>query len=164
LDALEAIQKRRSVRKYRSTPLSKDLISKLIDAARMAPSAMNLQPWEFIAVTDRETLSKIADATDYGKFISAAPLCIAVFCKDAKYYLEDGSAAVENILIAATALGLGTCWVAGDKKAYANTIGELLAVPSGYKLLALIPAGYPDEPEKARKKRDLSEVLHCGKF
>jgi nitroreductase len=164
LDTLEAIQKRRSVRKYRSTPLSKDLIDKLIDAARMAPSAMNLQPWEFIAVSDRETLSKIADATDYGKFIAGAPLCIAVFCKEAKYYLEDGSAAVENMLIAATALGLGTCWVAGDKKGYAKAIGELLAVPSGYRLLALIPVGYPDEPEKARKKRDLSEVLHYGKF
>ncbi len=164
MDALEAIQRRRSIRRYRSTPISKDIIEKLIDAARMAPSAMNLQPWEFIAVTDQETRRRIADTTDYGKFIAEAPLCIAVFSKDSKYFLEDSSAAVENILIAATALGLGTCWVAGDKKAYANAIREILAAPEGYRLVALIPVGFSDEPEKTRKKRELKDVLHYERF
>jgi nitroreductase len=164
LDALEAIQKRRSVRKYRCTPLPKEIIEKLIDAGRLAASAVNIQPWEFVAVTRGETLGKIADATDHGKFISEAPLCIAVFCRETKYYLEDGSAAAENILVAATALNLGTCWVAGDKKSYANTIRELLAVPEGYRLVALIAAGYPNKPDIRKKKRELKDVLHYEKF
>ena len=164
LDALDAIRERESGRRFRSEPLSKETIETLMDAARLAPSAMNLQPLEFVAVTDQEMRERIADATDYGKFIAEAPLCIAVFCKDAKYYLEHGSAAVENILIAATALGLGSCWVAGDKKSYANTIRELLSIPTGYKLIALIPVGYMDKRGRSRKKRELKEVLHYEKF
>lgn len=164
MDALKAIRERRSVRRYRSDPLSKETIEALMDAARLAPSANNLQPWEFVAVTDQKIREKIADTTDYGKFLAEAPLCIAVFCKDTKYYLEDGSAAVENILIAATALGLGSCWVAGDKKSYANTVRELLLVPAGYKLVALIPAGYTNEQGRSGKKRELKEVLHYEKF
>jgi nitroreductase len=74
LDALEATHKRRSVRNYRSTPLSKEIIEKLIDAGRLAVSAVNIQPWEFIAVTRQETRRKIADAADYGKFMAEAPL------------------------------------------------------------------------------------------
>ncbi len=164
MDALEAIQKRRSIRKYRSTPLSKEIIEKLVDAGRLAASAVNIQPWEFVAVTRQETRRKIADAADYGKHIAEAPLCIAVFCKETPFYLEDGSAAVENILVAATALNLGTCWVAGDKTSYANTIRELLAVPEGYKLVALIAAGYSDEPDIRKKKRELKDVLHYEEF
>ena len=99
---------------------------------------MNLQPWQFVVVTDKSMRAKIAHLTDYGKFIAGAPACIAVFCQDTKYYLEDGSAAVENILLAATALGLGSCWVAGDKKPYAEEVANLLGVPRKYKLIALI--------------------------
>lgn len=164
LDALEAIRKRRSVRRYKPTPISNEVIEKLVDAGRWAPSAMNVQPWEFVAVTDPETRRRIADITDYGKFIAEAPLCIAVLCKDTKYYLEDGCAAAENILIAATALGLGTCWVAGDKKRYADEIRKLLGAPSGYKLVALISVGYPDEGERRRERRDLKEILHYERF
>ena len=97
--------------------------------------------------------------TDYGRFISEAPACIAVFCRDTKYYLEDGSAAATYILLAATALGLGSCWVAGDKKAYAEQVREFLGVPDGYKLVALIPVGYPAE-EQRKNKRSLAEVVH----
>lgn len=164
MDALEAIRKRRSVRRYKPTPIPVEIIEKLADAGRWAPSGMNVQPWEFVAVTDPDTRKRIADITDYGKFIAEAPLCIAVFCKDTKYYLEDGSAAVENILIAATALGLGTCWVAGDKKRYADEIRRLLAVPTGHKLVALVPVGYPDEGERRRERRDLKEILHYERF
>jgi nitroreductase len=78
--------------------------------------------------------------------------------------LKMGSAEVENILVAATALNLGTCWVAGDKKSYANAIRELLGVPEGYKLVALITAGYSDEPDIRKKKRELKDVLHYEKF
>ena len=164
LDALEAIRKRRSVRRYKPDPIPAEIIEKLADAGRWAPSAMNVQPWEFIAITDPNTRRRIAEITDYGKFIAEAPLCMAVLCKDTKYYLEDGCAAVENILIAATALGLGSCWVAGDKKRYADDILRLLGAPSGYKLVALIAIGYPNEGERHRERRDLKEILHYERF
>jgi nitroreductase len=164
MDAFEAIENRRSVRKYKPKTISKEIIEKLINAARLAPSAINIQPWEFIAITNTETLNKIADITDHGKFIANAPLCIAIFCRDTKYYLEDGTAAVENILIAATALGLGTCWVAGDKKTYANEIRELLSVPIDHKLVALVPIGYPDDDSNSKSKREVIDVLHFEKF
>jgi len=159
------LQKRRSIRRYKpNTAIPRKMVEKLADAGRLAPTVNNIQPWEFVAVTEPETLRRLADITDYGKFIADAPLCVTVFCKDTKYYLEDGCAAVENILIAATALGLGACWVAGDKKRYADTIRELLNVPAGYRLIALIAAGYPDEKEVPREKRDVKEVLHYNRF
>ena len=116
-----------------------------------------MQPWEFVAVTDLEVLRRIANTTDYGKFIADAPVCVLVLCRDTKYYLEDGSAATENILLAARAHGLGSCWVAGDKKPYAAEICRLVGAPQGYKLISLIPIGYPAEsPEKS--KRPLSDA------
>jgi nitroreductase len=101
---------------------------------------------------------------DYGKFIAQSPACIAVFCKDTKYYLEDGCAATQNMLVAATALGVQSCWVAGDKKPYCGAIAELLKVPSGYKLISLVALGYAETPGKPTPKRDLQEVIHWEKF
>ena len=115
-------------------------------------------------MTDKKVRSEIASIADYGKFIADAPVCIAVFCKDTKYYLEDGCAATENILLAACALGLGSCWVAGDKKSYASRIGQLLGVPSEYKLISLLSIGYPKAKNQASGKRKLEEVLHWEKF
>ncbi|MFA4016373.1 MAG: hypothetical protein RUDDFDWM_001476 [Candidatus Fervidibacterota bacterium] len=164
MDAIEAIKTRRSVRAFKSEPVQREVIEDIIDCARLAPTAMNMQPWEFIVVTDPEMRKRIADETDYGKFIAQAPVCIAVFCKDVKYYLEDGCAATQNILLAAHAHGLGACWVAGDKKPYAERIAKLLGVPSGYKLISLIAVGYPAQVPKCPSKRKLSEVIHWEKF
>ena len=158
-EVIKILKERRSIRKYQKKEVPENIIEGIIDCARFAPSAINIQPWEFIVITDGEMRKKIADITDYGKFIADAPLCIAVFCKDTKYYLEDGSAATTYILLAAKAYGLGSCWVAGDKKNYASDIRKLLGVPDGYKLVSLISIGYPAEnPEK--EKRHLEDVLH----
>ncbi|MCX7765803.1 MAG: nitroreductase family protein [Candidatus Sumerlaeia bacterium] len=164
MEALETIRQRRSVRKFKSTPVAKELIEQLIDAGRLAPTARNDQPWEFIVITNSETRKQIAALTDYGKFIAEAPVCIAIFCKPTKYYLEDGSAATENILLSATALGLGSCWVAGDKKPYCSKIAELLKVPPDYKLVSLIAVGYSATTCSAPPKRSLTEVIHWEKF
>jgi nitroreductase len=166
METLKALETRRSIREFTPQPISEDDIKKVINAARLAPSANNIQPWEFIIVTSKETRQRIAAITDYGKFIADAPVCIACFCKETKYYLEDGSAATENILIAAWALGIGSCWVAGDKKRYASQIGELLGVPPRFKLVSLIALGYPARKVSERRlgKRNLEEVLHWEKF
>ncbi|NOZ63487.1 MAG: nitroreductase family protein [Caldiserica bacterium] len=159
MDALKVLKERRSIRKFQAREIPNEIIEDIIDCGRLAATAINIQPWEFIVVTQPETRRKIADITDHGKFIKDAPVCVVVFCKDTKYYLEDGSAATENILLAAKAHGLGSCWVAGDKKHYAEEIRKLLKVPAGYKLISLIAIGYPAEsPQPA--KRSLQEVMH----
>jgi len=164
MDTLEAVKQRRSVRKYRADPVNRELLRQLVDCARLAPTAVAKEPWEFVVVTDGQMRTRIADATDYGKFIAEAPACIAVFCKDTKYYLEDGCAATENILLAAVALGLGACWVAGDKKRYADDVRRTLAVPEGYRLVSLLPVGYPADRPARKRKRPLDEVLHWERF
>jgi nitroreductase len=96
--------------------------------------------------------------------LKEAGACILVFCKPTKYYLEDGSAATQNILIAATAYGLGSCWIAGDKKEYAEAIKEFLKVPGEYKLVSLVAMGYPKGEPPQKRKRPLEEVLHWERF
>ena len=163
MDAIEVLKTRRSVRAYTRAPVPRKIIEDIVDCGRLAPTANNVQPWEFVVVTDPELLRRIAVITDYGKFIADAPVCVVVLSKETKYYLEDGSAATENILLAARAHGLGSCWVAGDKKPYVTEICRLVAAPRGCKLVSLIPIGYPAEsPEKS--KRPLSDVLHWEKY
>jgi len=163
MDAIEVLKTRRSVRAYRNEPVPKNILEDIIDCGRLAATANNIQPWEFVVVTEPALLRKLADLADYGKFIAQARACVVVLCNDTKYYLEDGSAATQNILLAARAHGLGSCWVAGDKKSYASAICRLVSAPSSCRLVSLIPIGYPAEtPEKP--KRRLSEVLHWENY
>jgi nitroreductase len=163
MDAIEVLKTRRAVRAFKSEPVPKEIIEDIVDCGRLAASANNIQPWEFVVVTEPGMLGRIATLTDFGKFIVDAPVCVLVLCKDTKYYLEDGSAATENVLLAARAHGLGSCWVAGDKKPHAPKICRLVGAPQEYKLVSLIPLGYPAEsPEKS--KRPLTDVLHWEKY
>jgi nitroreductase len=165
LDAIEALKTRRSVRKYNRQTVPEEVLLDILDCGRLAATALNLQPWEFVLVTEAATREKVAALTDYGKFIAEAPACIAVFClRDKKYYLEDGSAATQNMLVAATAHGLGSCWVAGDKKAYAEAVGDLLGVPRTYTLVSLIAVGYRAGETSGPKKRSLAEVVHRERY
>jgi nitroreductase len=163
MDAICALKTRRSVRAYTGEPVAREVLEDIVDCARLAASAINIQPWEFVVVTARETLARIAGATDFGKFIATAPACIAVFCRDTKYYLEDGSAATQNLLVAARAHGLGSCWVAGDKKPYCEAIRELIGAPAGMHLVSLVSLGRPAE-EPAKDKRPLADVLHWDRY
>ncbi len=163
MDLMEVIRTRRSVRKYQDKPIAKELLETIVDAGRLAATARNEQPWKFIVVTDPQLKAQVAAATDHGKFIAQAAAMIAVFCKDCKYFLEDGSAATQNILLAAHGLGIGSCWIAGDKKDYAPEVADILGVPAGFRLISLVALGYPaEQPQKA--KRPLSEVLHWERF
>lgn len=164
MDALTAIKTRRSVRSYQAKPIPREVLEDVIDCARLAPSANNRQPWEFIVVTEKDTRKKLADISDYGKFIADAPACVAVFCEETKYYLEDGCAAVENLMLGAWAHGVASCWVAGDKKPFAGTVRDLLGLPQKMKLIALIGLGYASEPPAAKSKRALEEVLHWERW
>lgn len=164
MDAMEVIRTRHSVRFFQDKPVPKEILSQIVDAGRLAATARNEQPWAFIVMTDRTILQDISQLTVHGKFIGAAGACIAVFCHVGTYYLEDGCAATQNMLLAATAFGVGTCWVAGDKKMYASTIGTMLGVPADYKLVTLVAVGYELEPRPRAHKKNLAEVLHWEKW
>jgi nitroreductase len=129
----------------------------------MAATARNVQPWEFVVVTDAVMRRRIALESVTGPFIADAPVCVVVLCQDTKYYLEDGCAATQNLLVAARAHGLGACWVAGDKKPCADTVPAMVGAPEGYRLVSLVAFGYSDA-EPSAKKRPLGEVLHWERF
>lgn len=164
MDTFECIKTRYSCRDYIATPVARDLLEKLVDAGRRAPTARKVEPVDFIVVTDPTRRAYIAGLTNAGKFIAQAPACIVVISKDTNYFLEDGCAAVENILLAATALDLQSCWVAGDKKPYASAVLEFLQVPAGHKLIALLAIGYTNNPGQQPPRRPLADVLHWETF
>ncbi len=166
MDLIELLKKRRSVREFADKPVSCESLEKIVDAARFAPTARNVQPWAFVAVTNKGSLKKIAEIAEHGKFIAAAGACVLVFSQDTKYFLEDCSAATQNILLAAEALGIASCWVAGDKKPYAGEFNLLLGAPANYKLVSIIALGYPlsDQVFRITEKKGLNGVLHWEKF
>jgi nitroreductase len=163
MDVLEAIAKRRSVRKYRGGTVTREQLSQIVNAGRLAPTGRNEQPWEFVVIMERSTLRKLAHLADYGKFIADCSACIVVLCRPTTYYIEDGSAATTQILLAATALGLASCWVAGDKKAYAPQVVTAVGASQEYKLVSLIAIGHAAETPTP-SKRSLHEVLHWDAF
>jgi len=166
MDLSDAIKKRRSVRVFRDKAIIKEYLERIVDAGRFAATARNIQPWEFVAVTDKEALKRLADLAENGRFLAQAQACIAVFSQDTKYYLEDGSAATQNMLLAATALGIGSCWVAGDKKPYCGQVSALLGAPPGLKLVSMVALGYPqdDRAFHVAEKRRLKDLIHWEKF
>jgi nitroreductase len=157
MEALEAIQKRRSVRKFTGEIIPREHLEKIVDAGRLAATGSNHQPWDFIVVTDQAMLEKL---TVVGKWMRKAGAIIAVVLDPySHWWLEDGSAAIQNMLIASTALGYGACWVEGDALPREEEFKALLFVPQGKRLLALVPVGVPEEwPEV--EKRPLESVLH----
>jgi len=156
-ELIDIIRDRRSIRRFAAEPMKDQDIDAMLDCARLAPTARNNQPWLVSAVTDPDLLALIANSTDHGKFIKDAACCFAVFCQaDEKYYLEDGCAATMNIILSAESLGLGTCWVAGDKKSYADDIRTILNVEPEYSLVSLVACGRPTEerPKPGKKRAD----------
>jgi nitroreductase len=162
MDTLTAIRKRRSVREYTGDPIPKEDILKILEAGRWAPSGYNRQPWEFVVVTAQETINELKIAAQW---MENAGVVIAVVLDQAasKFWLEDGSAAVENMLLASTALGYGSCWLQGYTEPREEAFKKLLGVPLEKRLLTLVPIGVPIEwPD--REKKSLEEIVHWGKY
>jgi nitroreductase len=173
LDVIEAIKKRRSVRAYTSEEVSEEDVKKLIEAASLAPSAGNVQPWEFVIVTDPETKRRLSDAALRQTFIEKAPVVIVV-CADAArsswvygdrganlYCLQDTAAATENMLLAAQALGLATCWVGAFHE---DEVAKVINAPKNVRPVAIVPVGRPAKKPRARPKRSMREIVHYEKF
>ncbi len=165
MDTLKAIHSRRSRREFSPRALPPEVLKEIAEAGRWAPTARGEEPVEMIVVTDPPALRELGRLAPNGAFLARAPAAVVVISRPAKYYLEDGSAVTTTILLAATARGIGTCWVAGDKKPYCSQILNLLKVPAGYKLVSMIALGYPEgEPSAGTRKRNLKDILHWQEF
>ncbi|MCX8170734.1 MAG: nitroreductase family protein [Candidatus Bathyarchaeota archaeon] len=154
MDVFEAIQKRHSVRAYEPTPVPREKLEKILEAARLAPSAGNIQPWHFIIVTDVEKRRSLAEAP-FAVFLKEAPVVI-VGCGNQKaspkWFMVDVAIAMQNMVLAATAEGLGTCWVGSFNE---DKVRDLLKISGDYRVVALLALGYP------RRKPDIQgKVLH----
>jgi nitroreductase len=158
------IKSRHSVRKFKPDPVGDLVITDALECAARAPTAMNIQPWLFGVIKNKDILSKIAELADYGKFIAECPLCFAVFGeKKQTYYLEDCCAATENLILGLQAHGISSCWVAGDKKPYAETVRKLLRVPDGYTLVSLVAAGNAADMTITQKK-EMKKISFTNEF
>ncbi len=169
MDILEAIHTRRSIRKFDGRPVAPELVDRLLEAAMAAPSAGNAQPWHFVVVTDRATLDAVPGYHPYAAMCRQAPLAIVV-CADPgleKYpgfWVQDCSAAVQNLLLAARGLGLGAVWTGlyPDAGRMRGT-RALLGIPETVMPLALIPVGHTDQACE-RKDRFRPERVHDGRW
>lgn len=166
-ELIQTIFSRRSIRKYTAEPVSEKDIKTLLEAAMAAPSASNRKPWDFIVVTDRQTLDKLAEGHPYGKMLFQAPLCIAV-CGDLplseRFWVQDCSAATENLLLAAVALGLGTVWLGvHPSEERVAAVREALNIPETAVPLNLISIGHPAENKEPRTQYDEARI-HRGRW
>lgn len=168
MDALTAIKSRRSRRKFTDDPIDQNVLKDLVDCGRLAPSGHNKQGRYFLVLTEQEKINGISELTIYGKFmVDKVHACILVFCdeQDALTLVEDGSAATENILIAATAHGLASCWIAGHGMPYAHAVEQSLGAPSTYRLVSIIALGYSGVVNaKMPPKKELDEVIRWNSF
>ena len=163
---LENIAERKSVRKYLNKSVEEDKIDAMVKAGMAAPSGMDRRPWEFVVVTDREALDSMAAKLPYAKMLTNAPLAIVV-CGDttrSSYWYLDCSAATQNVLLAAEALGLGAVWTAAyPYEERIDVVRQNTGLPENIVPLCVIPIGYPDGPQKAKDKFDLQRV-HRNKY
>lgn len=157
MNALDAIRKRRSVRSFTGAAVARADLEQIVDAGRHAPSGHNQQPWEFIVVTNRATIASMKLVADWIE--SAGAVVAVVLDPSSRWWLEDGAAAVENILLAATALGYGSCWLEGYTQAHEEDLKRLLHVPVEKRLLTLVPIGIATA-WPVQEKRALADVLH----
>lgn len=165
MEVLEAIRTRRSVRKYDKRPVPEESVQKILEAGRWAPSANNSQPWSFIVLRDEKVRKEVARAATYGRFLADAPLGIAVIIDPAASSnpVEDGAIATQNMLLAAHALGLGTCWIGSYGSAYEERVKEILSIPEGKRLLSIVSVGFPAESPRSRR-RELGELVFDDRY
>lgn len=163
MDAIEALKTRRSVRAYTAKPVAKEVLEDLVDCARMAPTAMNVQPWRFVVVTNPDTRRTLADLCEYGGFLAEAPACIAIVGDEAKFVVQDTACAATYLLVAARAHGLCGCWVHVWGKEHERDIARVLQVPPTHRVICLLAVGHGELPV-APPKKPLDQVLSWGTY
>ena len=165
LEFLNIIKNRRSIRKYKQDQIPDTILKQILEAARLAPSGCNDQPWHFIVVKNPETKSKMG----LHKWAEEAPLII-VCCIDSeegRWYIIDGSIAFEHIVLTATNFGLGTCWMGRFYENLGETderIKKVLGIPEHMRILAVTPLGYPAETPGPLERKNFDEIIHYERF
>jgi nitroreductase len=168
---LEAIEKRYSVRHYKDQPVEEDKLAEVLEAARLAPSGSNLQPWKLVVVRDRATIRSMVHAIGGQQFVEQAPVLI-VACMNGRGYnigrrydgaVIDIAIALDHMTLQAASMGLGTCWLGNYD---GNEVCALLDIPSENAIVALLVLGYPDEshPLRPRSRKPLDELVCWEKF
>jgi nitroreductase len=174
MDVIECIKTRRDIREFEDRNVDDELIEKILEAGINAPSAGNVQDWEFVVVKREDFKELLCDAALGQEFIKEAPIVIVV-CSNLRkihekygergvslYSIQDTAAAIENILLAAWSLGLGACWVGAFNE---EKVRQILYLPEHVRPLAILPLGYPKKPLPQKPKRmHLHEVLHFERF
>ena len=164
MELAEAIQKRRSIRKYLPRKVENDKLDRVLEAARRAPSAKNLQEWRFVVVRDEGRRKRLAEAAKGQTFVGEAPVVIASCATITDYVMTCGqltypidlAIAVEHMVLQATAEGLGTCWIGAF---YEEEVKKVLNIPPEVKVVALLPMGYPDESPFPRPRKVKDEIV-----
>ena len=172
MDSYELLINRRSIRKYEDKKISDELVTKLVESGLSAPSARNLQPYHFVVVRDRNKLDTLADVRSPWKLLKGSNCAICVVADVRNYdtvstddmYIQDCSAATENILLAAEALGLGGCWLGlYPREEPVNAVSKILELPEKVIPITLISVGYPAEKREAHSDFDINKI-HFEKF
>jgi len=160
-NVLSTIKKRRSIRKYTDQAVTDEEIRQLLEAAMAAPSANNIQPWEFVVVKDPDLKRELAQTHSWSDMAADAAVVFVVCGNEraSRHWIEDASAATENLLLAATALGLGAVWVGvyPDSNREAH-VRQALGIPREMRVLCLVPVGHPAESKPPRTKYTESKV------
>ena len=165
MSTTELLLNRRSIRKYRAEQISQDNLQKILEAGRYAPSASNGQPWHFIVLTDQEIKEKLSHR-QWSGFIRNSAFTIVGCAYEGSAYARkwstvDTTIALQNMVIAAWGLGVGSCWVGDFDEA---EVAGILNVPKDWKIIALISFGYPDETPAASPRKPSSEIINYNKF
>jgi nitroreductase len=173
MELFEAIKSRRSIRAFKSNPISDNLLERILEAASWAPSAGNLQSWEFIIVKDPGVKKELCRAALMQEFIYEAPVDIVVCANQVRssrgygargrelYSICDSSAATQNLLLAIHGLGLGACWIGAFND---QVVSKVLNLPPGIRPIAIVPIGYPDGTPSSSMRLPLEKIVHRDKF
>ena len=169
MNLYEAIRERRSVRAYQEKAVPEDVLTRILETARIAPSGNNRQPWKFVVVTDKETRKRLAGAAHNQHFLGEAPVIIAAVGLHPERIMPCGipgdpvdvAIAVDHMTLAAVAEGLGTCWIGAFSQ---EKVCEILEVPSSFKVIELLTLGYPADSHRAKARRSLEEIVCQEKF
>lgn len=167
MDCLQALMGRRSIRRYKDEPVQESDIMTILEAARMAPSAGNLQPCSFVVVRDPAVRARIRAAAFNQELLATAPVIIVVCVEPERsahygergmnyYCMLDGANATENILLAAYALGYGSCWMGGFNE---TAMKEAINLPGNMRVVSLVPLGVADNDPAAPPRRELAEIV-----
>jgi len=159
MEVFEVIRKRRSIRRYKQESIPREHLEKILEAARLAPSAGNRQPWSFIIVRDVQRKKLLAEIARNQMFLADADLIIVALADaeaSPKWFKQDVMIAIEHMVLTSASLGYGTCWIGAFKE---EQVKQLLKIPEKIAVVALLPIGVPDEETQPRPRKAFTEIF-----